>query len=145
MPDLITVLIHDNEAEPTCLELGPGAYICGRDPGCDIPIASLTVSRKHAKMTLTSSYVVVEDLGSSGGTFVNSVRISEPTRLPLPTVFFLDYVSIEVFSSVSATAEQETDSGVSLALDAAQHAPPPMKGLADQARHRLELLYDMPL
>lgn len=145
MPDLITVLVHNNEAQPTSIELSPGTYICGRDPGCDIPIASLTVSRKHARITLTNSCVIIEDLGSSGGTFVNSVRIFEPTEAPLPTVFFLDYVSIEVFPSVSAAAELETDSEVSLALDAAQHAPPPMKGLAEQARHRLELLYDLPL
>ena len=39
------------------------------------------LSRRHAQISLTSGQLVVEDLGSSNGTFVNDVRIEGPTGL----------------------------------------------------------------
>lgn len=41
------------------------------------------VSGHHARIFLQSGYVVVEDLGSTNGTFVNSTRITEPNDLEI--------------------------------------------------------------
>lgn len=41
------------------------------------------VSGRHAKIYLQSGYAVVEDLGSTNGTYVNSTRISEANDLEI--------------------------------------------------------------
>jgi pSer/pThr/pTyr-binding forkhead associated (FHA) protein len=47
----------------------------GRSKQCDIVISLLGLSRKHARMTVHDEGVVVEDLGSQNGTWVNNQRI----------------------------------------------------------------------
>ena len=144
MSDLITVLVHNEDGTKTSFDLPPGSYVCGRDVTCDIEVAALGVSRRHAQLHLSRGLVVVEDLGSTGGTFVDASKIIAPTEFALPAVVFLNNVTIEIFPAVTA-AEQKSDDAVSSSLDAAIHAPPPMNGLPDQARKRLEMLYDLPL
>ncbi len=52
----------------------------GRDPGADFPLPDdPLVSRLHARVSLTPDGIVVEDLGSRNGTWVNGVRIAAPT------------------------------------------------------------------
>jgi ABC-type multidrug transport system ATPase subunit len=51
--------------------------IIGRDPNCEIFIDSLSVSRKHAKLSEHKGSWKIEDLGSQNGTFVNGERIKE--------------------------------------------------------------------
>ncbi|HEX5047706.1 MAG TPA: FHA domain-containing protein [Gammaproteobacteria bacterium] len=47
----------------------------GRSSQCDIQILTHFVSREHARLTLARDGVVIEDLGSTNGVFVNSVRV----------------------------------------------------------------------
>ena len=57
-------------------ELRPGApLVVGRAPNSDIPIIDPTISRRHAEVESTDSGVIVRDLGSSNGTFVNGTRV----------------------------------------------------------------------
>jgi len=51
--------------------------ILGREKGCKIRIPSNAISRQHCRLGVKNDMIVVEDLGSSNGTFVNEQRISE--------------------------------------------------------------------
>jgi hypothetical protein len=51
----------------------------GRGAGSDIVIPDKTLSRQHARIQATDRGCVVEDLGSTNGTFVNGQRITSPT------------------------------------------------------------------
>ena len=53
----------------------------GRDPANSWPLDYNAVSRNHAKFTKRGVSYVVEDMGSSNGTFVNGEKISEPYLL----------------------------------------------------------------
>lgn len=53
----------------------------GRIPGNDILIAMPLVSKRHARIQIDDGQYIVEDLGSSNGTYVNGERVAEPTRL----------------------------------------------------------------
>ena len=53
----------------------------GRRSGNDIPLADSSISRHHASLTRTDQGWVIEDLGSSRGSFVNDLLVTEPTPL----------------------------------------------------------------
>jgi pSer/pThr/pTyr-binding forkhead associated (FHA) protein len=56
--------------------LQPGsAIVIGRQPGADVLIGDDLVSRRHARVMFDGSAVVVEDLESTNGTFVNGARV----------------------------------------------------------------------
>jgi pSer/pThr/pTyr-binding forkhead associated (FHA) protein len=50
----------------------------GRDTTCEISINDAEISRKHARFTLQVPGYVLEDLGSTNGSFVNGNRITGP-------------------------------------------------------------------
>jgi ABC-type multidrug transport system ATPase subunit/pSer/pThr/pTyr-binding forkhead associated (FHA) protein len=55
--------------------------IVGRDPGATIQIDSPGVSRRHVRLTLQNTQFLLEDLGSSNGTFVNGEQLVQPRIL----------------------------------------------------------------
>ncbi|MCW8138242.1 MAG: FHA domain-containing protein [Planctomycetota bacterium] len=49
--------------------------VIGRDAGCEVPIPSDRVSRRHCQLEPGPGGYVLEDLGSSNGTLVNQERV----------------------------------------------------------------------
>ena len=58
-----------------------GTVLIGRDPEADVVVADSEASGRHASFVLVDGGVVVEDLGSTNGTFVNGRRVSGSQRL----------------------------------------------------------------
>lgn len=57
--------------------LGREKISIGRDPQSDIFLNDITVSRKHALISLEGSLAKISDIGSLNGTYVNRERIDE--------------------------------------------------------------------
>ncbi len=63
------------------IEVGERFYLdrqrltVGRDPASDIFLNDVTVSRRHAVITVSADGVTIEDQGSLNGTYVNDVRV----------------------------------------------------------------------
>ncbi len=57
--------------------------ILGRDPSADVSIVDQGISRKHARVARVGEKVVIEDLGSSNGTFVNDQKLEPGKKLEL--------------------------------------------------------------
>jgi EAL domain-containing protein (putative c-di-GMP-specific phosphodiesterase class I) len=53
-------------------------FVVGRQPGAQLCIPSPTVSREHAELTVVDRGLLLRDLGSTNGTFVNGTRIQQP-------------------------------------------------------------------
>lgn len=70
--------------------MAPGnTYIIGKDPQeCDIVFQDLSVSKRHARVSLSNDHkVTIEDLDSRNGVFVGGLKITEVTELkPQDTV-----------------------------------------------------------
>ena len=71
------LIIFSKKGHRKDVPLKSGVSIIGRRPDCDIRIPLLFVSRKHCRIIRQENKVVVQDLGSANGTFVNSERIME--------------------------------------------------------------------
>lgn len=59
------------------------SIIVGREEGADVLIDNPSVSRRHAEIHLTDDGWIVEDLGSSNGTFIRGQRIEHPQSIGL--------------------------------------------------------------
>jgi pSer/pThr/pTyr-binding forkhead associated (FHA) protein len=75
-----TVVIREGPAAGSEQPLG-GELTIGREQGAGMVIDDGGVSRLHARFTEENGAVVLEDLGSSNGTYVNGERISAPVEL----------------------------------------------------------------
>src|ERR1700750_1005179 len=65
------------------LAIEHGEYIIGRDPNCHIYIDADQISRHHARLTFNAFELVIEDLVSSNGVFIEGVQVQLPTRVRL--------------------------------------------------------------
>lgn len=64
------------------VHVAPGTVKVGRAEDSDVIIASTRVSRQHCLITNDNEKVVISDLGSKNGCFVNGARITEQDLKP---------------------------------------------------------------
>jgi serine/threonine protein kinase len=64
------------------------SVMVGRDRTCSIVLTHPAVSRRHARITLSGSNFVLEDLKSANGTYVNNARIERASLKPGDVVRF---------------------------------------------------------
>jgi len=60
-----------------------GENVVGRDPEAEVSLDDATVSRRHARIVVSDSEAVIEDLGSKNGTSVGGARVRERERVAL--------------------------------------------------------------
>jgi type III secretion system YscD/HrpQ family protein len=103
---LLKVISGPNAGAEIGIEKGK-SYVIGKDSNsCDIVFQDLSVSRNHARISVTPEGTIeLEDLGSKNGTSVNGTLISEKT-----TVTSQDIISLgtTVFLIIDREAPQET-------------------------------------
>lgn len=103
---LLKVISGPNSGAEIAIEKGR-SYILGKDPNsCDVVFQDLSVSRTHARLSVTEDGVLeLEDLGSKNGTFVNGVPTPEK-RVVTPQ----DLIALgtTVFVVIDRDAPQET-------------------------------------
>jgi DNA-binding winged helix-turn-helix (wHTH) protein len=61
--------------------LSSGENLIGRDPECDISLLLPSISRHHAKITISCLNAFIEDLGSKNGTFIDEQRLEGRVEL----------------------------------------------------------------
>lgn len=57
------------------------SWIIGAATDCQVVVDAPTVSSRHCRLTKTGHRVLLEDLGSTNGTFLNGRRLTRPTRV----------------------------------------------------------------
>lgn len=61
--------------------LHPGSNVVGRDPDAEVWLDASGVSRRHARIEVSTASVSLEDLGSKNGTTVGGTLIDTPVTL----------------------------------------------------------------
>jgi pSer/pThr/pTyr-binding forkhead associated (FHA) protein len=95
MPGVLTVH-EEGEARRHVFEQ---QAVVGRDADCDVPLASRSVSRRHALLEKTASGWSLRDLASANGTFLGGARVTEA---PLTSGAALRFGEVEALFEVVA-------------------------------------------
>jgi len=82
-PSHVAVTSGANEGITVPLELAP--ILIGRGTDAAIRLDDDYASTRHARIAASGDQWYVEDLGSTNGTYIGSVRITQPTTLDLGT------------------------------------------------------------
>ncbi|AKT40851.1 uncharacterized protein CMC5_050060 [Chondromyces crocatus] len=113
---VMLVVYHRQGSETVRLQEGTGVVV-GRDPSADLVIPERSLSRRHARFTLERSDVLVEDLGSTNGTFLGGQQIKRGVLKPGEEVMLG-----EITASLRVLATTETPVLNLEALDALRGA-----------------------
>lgn len=114
-------------------DLAKEVTLLGRDVTNDIALGDAEISRQHARLTRTPGGFVLEDLGSTNGSFVNGERLVAPRVLSAGDLLGLGENVTLSFETTSPEAA-ETVMGAAIrhgaapspeAFQAATPAPPP--------------------
>ncbi len=75
--------------------------IIGRDPSNGVAINDAEISRKHSRLTFQGGKYVLEDLGSTNGTFVNGQRLAGPVVLKPGDVISLGEQIVLMYDAIN--------------------------------------------
>ncbi len=75
------LVLYSGERAGTRFPLVEGRLVIGRSPECDVCLESLGISRKHAELREADGAVVLHDLASANGSFLNDRRITQAEAL----------------------------------------------------------------
>jgi hypothetical protein len=83
MPDssAFKLTIRQGPKPNQVFDLDQDVLSLGREAGNDLVIEDPQISRRHARLTRQGNSYLLEDLGSTNGTFVNGSRVSTPVLL----------------------------------------------------------------
>ena len=82
---------------------GGDQFSIGRDAGCDLAIADMTVSRLHAQLERTPDGWLLSDLESTNGTRVNGWRVRG--KIPVRAGDLVSFGSLDVVFTASPREE----------------------------------------
>ncbi len=112
-----TLVLFKKNGERKDIHLNGDSTIIGRRPDCNIRVLKSAVSRQHCKLICENGHIVVTDLNSSNGTYVNHKKIDHPTAVSpgdvvsiadLDFTLMIDGSPIDVVPPIH---EQETSQG----------------------------------
>jgi len=83
--------------------------VIGRDRGCQMRISSDQISRVHCKFTVSQDGIILKDLGSRNGTFVNENRIENDRQLKSGDVVKVGPLTLEIREKRSEVSNMSDD------------------------------------
>jgi len=81
MPAQFQLVMRQGPTPGATFSLEGDQLIIGRDSSSGVAINDAEISRKHARLSFQGGKYVLEDLGSTNGTFVNGQRLVSPVVL----------------------------------------------------------------
>jgi hypothetical protein len=119
------LIVRSGPNPGTVFDVTKEVTMLGRDVTNDIPLGDAEISRQHARLTRTPGGMVLEDLGSTNGTFVNGERLTSPRLLqPGDTLGFGENVTL-TFESTAPEAAATVMGPAARGAPAPRPIPPP--------------------
>jgi len=114
-------------------ELFKDVHTIGREAGNDIIINDAQVSRHHARLTLQGNAYILEDLGSTNGSFVNGRRVTGPVALSAGDMVGLGDNVVLAVSGAADIAATQVGRAMPATAPTMQAATPPPRAQAAAA------------
>ena len=129
----VTLILVRGDGRQSEIPLKARAII-GRQTDCQIRIPSSGISRHHCELTLADGKVLLRDMGSSNGTFVNRKKIQQAQLVAGDLIGIGDLVFVVRIDGNPATIDSEDalDEGAAPAVTAP--AKPAAAAKAPQAK-----------
>jgi hypothetical protein len=105
-------------------ELDGDSYTIGREAGTEIVIEDPQVSRRHATLTRQGTSYLIEDIGSTNGTYVNGKRVTAPMLLSNGDMIGLADTIVLAVQAPLTVSDDATVVSDAAHYDAAHYAPP---------------------
>ena len=122
--------------------LSGNQILIGREEGLDIVLQDAEASRRHSRITWQGGRYVVEDMGSTNGTFVNGVQITSPQVLsPGDSVGIGQTVLVFQMAGAQAGPSSYQAHSPSAGQGGATYTPPPTAAGASESKTTQYLLY----
>ncbi len=83
---MLKILIKLKNRELKTIETDKALLTIGRNENNDIYINNLGISKKHAKIVRQGDTYILEDLGSTNGTFLNDKRVKKASLASHDTI-----------------------------------------------------------
>jgi pSer/pThr/pTyr-binding forkhead associated (FHA) protein len=99
---IVTVLTGQDAG--VVFELKSGVSDMGRGSDVDIPLADAGLSRRHARIIASAGVYTIEDLGSTNGTFLNGVKVTD--RVSMESGARIQVVAIRPVGQAGASRRQ---------------------------------------
>jgi pSer/pThr/pTyr-binding forkhead associated (FHA) protein len=114
------------------IELGSGSLLIGRLPECDVLLQDGLVSRMHARISVQHESVVVEDLHSTNGVYVNGLRVGHSAVLREGDRVLIGTTEISMFESrdssltrIKQARRQSPSDSPAIRIESPRSAPTP--------------------
>ena len=91
--------------------------VIGRNPECDIVLTPKSVSRRHAAISRRGREYLIEDLGSTRGTYVGGVKLSQPAVLNDAAPIQLGDIQLMFQQAVIEIYDEEEKSTIFASID----------------------------
>ncbi len=78
---LRTLVVTEGSLKGTTIALGQAPILIGRAPECTLVLEDDYASGRHARLSLQQGTWMVEDLGSTNGTFLGRNRVQDPVPI----------------------------------------------------------------
>jgi pSer/pThr/pTyr-binding forkhead associated (FHA) protein len=75
-PGILRAALVPESGDSAAVVIAPGEITLGRSTSCNVALDSGAVSKVHARIERTADQLLVEDLGSANGTFVNGAAVT---------------------------------------------------------------------
>ncbi|MHB8450604.1 MAG: FHA domain-containing protein FhaB/FipA [Mycobacteriales bacterium] len=79
------LVVVEGSLTGTTLTLGAGPVTIGRAPDSTLVLTDDYASNRHARLVSRDGQWLVEDLGSTNGTYLDRTKVSTPTPVPVGT------------------------------------------------------------
>jgi predicted component of type VI protein secretion system len=103
----VKLVITSGAKKRQAIRLRSEETIVGRQHGCDLRIPSPDISRRHCRLSMRADCLVVEDLASSNGSYVNGVRIQGEELLRPGDLLAVGPVTFRVEYALTTSALQQ--------------------------------------
>jgi len=76
-----SLVVTEGSLQGTTIALGQAPILIGRAPECTLVLEDDYASGRHARFSLQSGVWILEDLGSTNGTFLGRNKVEAPTAV----------------------------------------------------------------